>query len=157
MQNSAINLATADGRALRRSALRGAIVVFITAGYSGKRFIFERCKQLGVRSVIVDGADSWSKGLVDDGLAERFVALDFADTDTLFDRVLEACKMVRARCAGLGWPRGWLRMMHARCTALCSSDAHSAACVRVWQASQAQQPSQSATLMSQEPFCALDA
>ena len=96
MQSAAIHLANAEGRALRRSVLRGAIVVFVTAGYSGKRFIFERCKQLGVRSVILDGADSWSQSLVEDGLAEKFIAIDFADTETLFDRVLDACKKVRA-------------------------------------------------------------
>lgn len=80
---------------LRRTVLKGAVVVFITAGYSGKRFIFERCKQLGVRSVVVDGPDSWSEQLVTDGLAEDFVALDFGDADTLFDRLLQTCRQVR--------------------------------------------------------------
>jgi hypothetical protein len=37
--------------------LRGTVVVFVTAGYSGKRFIFERAKELGVRSVVLDGPD----------------------------------------------------------------------------------------------------
>ena len=31
-----------DGRRLRRHVLRGAVIVFITAGYSGKKFIFEK-------------------------------------------------------------------------------------------------------------------
>lgn len=31
------------------------------AGYSSKRFIFERAKELGVRAVVIDGPDSWSK------------------------------------------------------------------------------------------------
>lgn len=31
------------------------------AGYSSKRFIFERAKELGVRSVVIDGPDSWSR------------------------------------------------------------------------------------------------
>ena len=79
---------------LRRTVLKGAVVVFITAGYSGKRFIFERCKQLGVRSVVVDGPDSWSEQLVADGLAEDFVALDFGDADTLFNRLLQTCRQV---------------------------------------------------------------
>ena len=46
-----------ESKKLRRSVLRGAIVVVITAGYSGKRFIYERAKELGVRSVILDGED----------------------------------------------------------------------------------------------------
>jgi hypothetical protein len=31
-----------DGRKLRRHVLRGAVIVFVTAGYSGKKFIFEK-------------------------------------------------------------------------------------------------------------------
>ena len=31
-----------DATKLRRHLLRGSVVVFITAGYSGKRFIFEK-------------------------------------------------------------------------------------------------------------------
>ena len=33
---------TMEGRRLRQHVLRGAVIVFITAGYSGKRFIFEK-------------------------------------------------------------------------------------------------------------------
>jgi carnosine synthase len=40
-----------------RTALRGAVVAFITAGYSGKRFVFEKAKELGVRAIILDGPD----------------------------------------------------------------------------------------------------
>jgi hypothetical protein len=50
-----------EGARLRRHVLRGAVIVFVTAGYSSKRFIFEKAKELGVRSVIIDGPDSWSK------------------------------------------------------------------------------------------------
>ena len=32
-------------------------MVFITAGYSGKKFIFDKAKQLGVKSIVVDGPD----------------------------------------------------------------------------------------------------
>lgn len=91
MQGGAVSLANLEGKTLRRSVLRGAVVVFVTAGYSGKRFIFERCKQLGLRSVVIDGPDSWSASLVADGLIEKFVAVDFMDTATIFDRVLAAC------------------------------------------------------------------
>jgi carnosine synthase len=37
-------------------------MVFVTAGYSGKRFIFERAKELGVRSVVLDGPDRCCDG-----------------------------------------------------------------------------------------------
>jgi hypothetical protein len=31
---------------------------------SGKRFIFDKAHSLGVRTIIVDGPDSWAKNLV---------------------------------------------------------------------------------------------
>ena len=43
-----------------RLDLKGTVIVFVTAGYSGKKFIFEKAKELGVRSVVIDDADSWS-------------------------------------------------------------------------------------------------
>lgn len=35
-------------------------MVFVTAGYSGKRFIFEKAKELGVRTIVLDGPDRWA-------------------------------------------------------------------------------------------------
>ena len=40
---------TAEGRRLRRKILRGSVVVVLVAGYHGKRFIYERMAELGVR------------------------------------------------------------------------------------------------------------
>ena len=40
---------TTRARDTRRRLLKGAVIVFIGAGYSAKRFIFERAKELGVR------------------------------------------------------------------------------------------------------------
>ena len=40
---------SAEGRRLRRRVLRGTVLVCIVAGYHGKRFIYERAKELGVR------------------------------------------------------------------------------------------------------------
>ncbi len=40
---------TRAGRALRRSLLKGCVVVIVVAGYSGKRFIYERAQELGIR------------------------------------------------------------------------------------------------------------
>ena len=45
------------GKLARRDALDGKVIVFITAGYSGKRFIFERARKLGIRSVVIDSPD----------------------------------------------------------------------------------------------------
>lgn len=85
---------TLDAKKLRRHVLRGAVVVFVTAGYSGKRFIFERCKELGIRSVILDASDSWSQQLVGEGIVEKFIGLDFSDSEALFGNLVEACKKV---------------------------------------------------------------
>eukprot|EP00971_Amphidinium_carterae_P113365 2245994-Amphidinium_carterae.1 len=65
-----------EAQDLRRKLMRGATVVFISAGYPGKRFIFERAAELGMKSVIIDHPDSWSKGLVDEGIAAKFVPVD---------------------------------------------------------------------------------
>mmetsp|Transcript_30006 Transcript_30006/g.71495 ORF Transcript_30006/g.71495 Transcript_30006/m.71495 type:complete len:603 (+) Transcript_30006:197-2005(+) len=87
---------TGEAKKLRRNVLRGAILVFVTAGYSGKRFIYERAKELGVRSVILDSDDSWSKTLVDEGMVEKFIPVDFSDVDASFEACMEAIKKVKS-------------------------------------------------------------
>ena len=44
-----LRAATTEGRKLRRTLLRGSVAVVIVAGYRGKRFIYERMKELGIR------------------------------------------------------------------------------------------------------------
>jgi carnosine synthase len=91
---------TADGRRLRRHALKGAVVAFITAGYSGKRFIFEKAKELGVRTIVLDASDSWAQLLVEEGVAEKFVPIDFGDADTVFEQCLKGLKQASAAMGG---------------------------------------------------------
>ncbi len=43
------------------ASLVGAVVVFITAGYQGKRVVFEKAHQLGARSVVLDAPDRWAR------------------------------------------------------------------------------------------------
>lgn len=90
----------AEGKRLRRQALRGAVVVFVTAGYSGKKFIFEKAKDLGVRSIVLDGPDSWAQSLVGEGIIEKFVPVDFGDADAVFDRALSGVLAARAAIGG---------------------------------------------------------
>ena len=47
---------TLEGRRLRRHVLKGAVIVFITAGYSGKKFIFEKVRQLLVAFVLASSS-----------------------------------------------------------------------------------------------------
>ena len=48
-----------------------------------------------MRSVIIDGPDSWSQTLQDEGLIENFVGLDFADAETVYERCLTAISDVK--------------------------------------------------------------
>lgn len=67
---------TREGQALRRRLVNGATVVWFTAGYAGKRFVFERAAQLGIRSVVIEHPDSWVKDLVDEGIISKFIPVD---------------------------------------------------------------------------------
>ncbi|OGR46385.1 MAG: hypothetical protein A2X40_03145 [Elusimicrobia bacterium GWC2_65_9] len=53
----------------RRDALRGKRIVIVGAGYEGKRFIFEKAKDLGVQIVLVDKPDTFAKNLVSEMIA----------------------------------------------------------------------------------------
>ncbi|CAE7815788.1 CARNS1 [Symbiodinium sp. KB8] len=81
------------GQQLRRGILKGSTIAFITTGYEGKRFIYEKACELGVRSVLVDSADSWSRQLVDEGIAVKFLAIDMSQSsDRLLDFLIEAIR-----------------------------------------------------------------
>mmetsp|Transcript_3738 Transcript_3738/g.8689 ORF Transcript_3738/g.8689 Transcript_3738/m.8689 type:complete len:586 (+) Transcript_3738:92-1849(+) len=83
--------ATAEAQELRRKLTKGATVVFISAGYPGKRFIFERAAALGVKSVIVDHPDSWSRALVDEGIVAKFLEVDMGQSsEEVFKQALAA-------------------------------------------------------------------
>ncbi|MDE2489926.1 MAG: ATP-grasp domain-containing protein, partial [Elusimicrobia bacterium] len=61
----------------RRDALRGKRIVLVGAGYAGKRFIFERAKELGVKITLVDtGKNPFVKSLLRDGLIDRLIETD---------------------------------------------------------------------------------
>jgi len=67
-----------ESQNLRRRLTRGSTVVFTSAGYPGKRFIFERAAELGIKSVIIDHPDSWSRGLVEEGIIAKFLPVDMS-------------------------------------------------------------------------------
>jgi biotin carboxylase/predicted MFS family arabinose efflux permease len=58
----------------RPAGVDGATVVVLSAGYPGKRRIYERMARLGARLVIVDEPGHWSQRLVDEGVAARWLA-----------------------------------------------------------------------------------
>ncbi len=95
---------TVEGRRLRRSVLKGAVVAFITAGYSGKRFVFEKAAELGVKAVVLDAPDSWAQLMEGEGVISQFVPIDFSDAENVFDHCLEVRGALRSgrgvlRCA----------------------------------------------------------
>jgi len=65
------------------TVLNGKSIAFVTAGYPGKRFIYEKAKSLGVDVTIIDSPDSWSKALVDVGIIRHFVGVDFGQPSEL--------------------------------------------------------------------------
>mmetsp|Transcript_75504 Transcript_75504/g.164725 ORF Transcript_75504/g.164725 Transcript_75504/m.164725 type:complete len:635 (+) Transcript_75504:193-2097(+) len=83
----------AEGQALRRRLLNEATIVFFTAGYPGKRFVFERARELGVKSVIIEHPDSWARSLVDEGIIAKFIPIDMSqETSAVFEQSLAAIR-----------------------------------------------------------------
>eukprot|EP00184_Porphyridium_aerugineum_P001268 CAMPEP_0184696922 /NCGR_PEP_ID=MMETSP0313-20130426/4076_1 /TAXON_ID=2792 /ORGANISM="Porphyridium aerugineum, Strain SAG 1380-2" /LENGTH=540 /DNA_ID=CAMNT_0027155657 /DNA_START=111 /DNA_END=1733 /DNA_ORIENTATION=- len=85
----ALKVASPEAQKLRRKLVRGANVLIIQGGYSGKRFIYERLKELEVNVTIMDGPDSIWKNAVDEGLISSFAGLDFTDNATVFERAMD--------------------------------------------------------------------
>ena len=57
--------------------LQGKRIAFVTAGYAGKRFIYEKAKSLGVSITIIDSPTSWAQALVKEGVIDHFISVDF--------------------------------------------------------------------------------
>jgi carnosine synthase len=86
-----------EGQTLRRRLVHGATVVFFTAGYAGKRFVFERANALGIKSVVIEHPDSWARGLVEEGLIAKFIPVDMArSSDEIFEESLALIKNLGA-------------------------------------------------------------
>lgn len=69
-----------NGQRLRRELIDGAVIVFFTAGYEGKRFVYEKAHKLGVKSVVIDSPSSWSARLVDEGIVSKFIPIDMSQS-----------------------------------------------------------------------------
>jgi len=86
----------AEGQHIRRELLRGATVVWICAGVEGKRFVYEKAHSLGVRSILVDAPDSWSKKLVDEGIVTKFIGVDMSKgSEEVFNNILAAMEHLK--------------------------------------------------------------
>ena len=60
-------------------------------GYSGKRFIFEKCHELGVKALVLDAPDSWAQIMETEGIISKFIPIDFADAEHAYDNCLKVC------------------------------------------------------------------
>lgn len=94
-----------EGRRVRRAVLNGALLVFFTAGYEGKRFVYETARKLGAKSVIIDHPDSWAAHLVEEGIVDKFIGVDMSQSsDLVFKQALQAIRRISSQ--GLGEPDG---------------------------------------------------
>lgn len=84
-----------QGQRLRRGILRGATLAFITTGYEGKRFIYEKAYELGVRIVVIDSPDSWSRKLVEEKKAVKFIPVDMMQSSS---EVVKSCLAALEAC-----------------------------------------------------------
>jgi carnosine synthase len=72
-------------------------VVFVCSGLKGKRFILERAAELGIKSVVLDQPDSWSKELVAEGVIAKFLPVDMSQSsDEVFKQSLALIKSLGA-------------------------------------------------------------
>jgi len=87
LDQSLLYAATSMGQEYRLSQLHNRVLVFISAGYSGKKFIFEKAKELGVLSVIIDNPGTWSSELAITGTIKRFIPIDMEGPTVVQDIV----------------------------------------------------------------------
>lgn len=92
-----LEVATPEAQDLRRALLKNATIVFVTAGYPGKRHIFEHAAKLGIKSVIVDHPQSWSRELLAEGIIAKYIPLDVsAPGEEVFESALASIKQLGA-------------------------------------------------------------
>jgi biotin carboxylase len=65
-----------EAQQVRRDLLEGATIAIVGVGYPGKRFIYERAAELGVRLALIDHRGHWGEQLVSEGIAAAFVPAD---------------------------------------------------------------------------------
>lgn len=73
------------------AALQDKRFLIVMGSYPGKRFMYERARQLGARLVVLDGPGHWTQEEVG-GLFEDFIEVDLQPADTLADRAMQAVR-----------------------------------------------------------------
>eukprot|EP00913_Durusdinium_trenchii_P008633 g8107.t1 len=102
-----------SAKQLRRQLMRGAVVVFVTAGLPGKKFTFEIAVSLGVKPVILEHPDSWS-------LAAKFIPVDMTqDSEAIFQQALQHIRELGED--GVTGPADGIAQYPGMCSWLCSN------------------------------------
>ena len=84
------------------TAVDGATVAVISAGYPGKRRAYVRMAELGVRMIVLDEPGHWSEALVPDGLAAAWLPTSVVgDADQDARAVLAALERAGVRPDGI--------------------------------------------------------
>ena len=95
--SEALSHAGPEEQELRCKLLRGATIVFFSAGYPGKKFIYRKAAKMGVKAVIIDTPDSWAKSLVEEQVIAKFIPVDMGmDAESVFNSALAAIKELSA-------------------------------------------------------------
>lgn len=87
---SALRMATPAAEAQRLALLRGRHILIVMGSYPGKRPMYERARELGLKLVVLDGPGHWSQAAVQEGLFEDFLEVDLLPQNTLAERALRA-------------------------------------------------------------------
>jgi biotin carboxylase len=79
----------------RQQSVAGSVIVFVSAGYEGKRFVYEIAHQMELSTVIIDEPDSWTSHLTDEGVIEKFIPMIIDDSDESFHSCVKAITEVK--------------------------------------------------------------
>ncbi|HEX6386699.1 MAG TPA: ATP-grasp domain-containing protein, partial [Anaerolineae bacterium] len=65
-------------------------ILFVMGSYPGKRPMYERARELGLKLVVLDGPGHWTQAAVQEGLFEQFIEVDLHPHHSLADRAYQA-------------------------------------------------------------------
>mmetsp|Transcript_21632 Transcript_21632/g.37142 ORF Transcript_21632/g.37142 Transcript_21632/m.37142 type:complete len:559 (-) Transcript_21632:62-1738(-) len=87
---------TVSAQDQRRTALKGKRIVIVGAGYIGKKVIFDRAVELGIKIVLVDLPGTWAAPIV-----EHFCPVDTLDHEHAAEEAVKAVKALNIPVDGV--------------------------------------------------------
>jgi len=89
---SALRMSTPTAETQRLALLHGRRILIVMGSYPGKRPMYERARELGIKLVVLDGPGHWTQAAVQEGLFETFIEVDLQPQTTLAERALQAAQ-----------------------------------------------------------------